>query len=191
MLFSGEEALAYLYFVFEGLTSSCFPSIRSCLVGKNEVEAEEQATDSIDVPQATRSRDYSPGGAVPFLTKLIGRARTFEYDLAVKGVDAVTAERIGWVNTAYGPNDEMQAAVNELAGRIALFPKQSLVATKKSINYDRPSEDNLNEDVVAMNELRVKPMSEKLMTKFIHLTDDFKKNEFELRMPEDLVQLYE
>ena len=133
---------------------------------------------------------FPAAGAVPFLTKLIGRARTFEYVLAAKGVDGPTAEKIGWVNTAYDSVEEMKSNVSGLVERIALFPRQSLIATKKSINYDRPNDEDLNKDVATINELRVTPVAEGLMTKFIGLTDNFSKNAFELGMPDDLVQLY-
>lgn len=85
----------------------------------------------------------------------------------------------------------MRSGIAELVNRIALFPRQSLIATKRSINYDRPSEEDLNKDVAAINELRVSPVAENLMTKFIGMTDEFKNNAFELGMPDDLVQLYE
>lgn len=133
---------------------------------------------------------FPAAGAVPFLTKLIGRARTFEYVLAAQGVDAKTAERIGWVNTAYQSSEELRLAVNELAKRIAMFPRQSLIATKKSINYDRPAEADLNKDVAAINELRTTSVAERLMTKFLKLTGDERKNSFELEMPDSLDQLY-
>ncbi len=83
------------------------------------------------------------------------------------------------------------SAVNALVERIALFPKHLLVATKNSINYDRPSDEDLDNDVATINELRVEPAAEKLLTKFIQLTGNFQKNQFELDMPDDLVQLYE
>jgi len=129
---------------------------------------------------------FPAAGAVPFLVKLIGRARTFEYVLAAKGVDAATAEKIGWVNTAYGSVHELTSKVDALAKRIALFPRQSLIATKHSINYDRPTEDDLNNDVATINELRVTPVAEMLMTRFLKLTGDETKNRFELDMPDDL-----
>ena len=134
---------------------------------------------------------FPAAGAVPFLTKLIGRARTFEYVLAAKGVDSPTAEKIGWVNTAYRSSHELKSNVNALAEKIALFPRQSLVATKHSINYDRPLEKALNTDVATIQQLSQTSVAEELMTKFLHLTGGGVMNEFELKMPDDLVKLYE
>jgi len=66
---------------------------------------------------------FPAAGAVPFSTKLIGRARTFEYVLAAKGVDATTAERIGLVNTAYGSVEELRVG-GQCSGRAdCIVPK--------------------------------------------------------------------
>lgn len=134
---------------------------------------------------------FPAAGAVPFLVKLIGRARTFEYVLAAKGVDAVTAEKIGWVNTAYPSKKLLTSNVDTLAKKIALFPRQSLIATKISINYDRPEEDDLNKDVATINQLITTSAAQDLMSKFIAVTDNFSKNKFELDMPYNLGELYE
>lgn len=124
---------------------------------------------------------FPAASVVPFLTKLIGRARTFEYVLAAKRVDAKTAEKIRWVNTAYDRVREMRSRFPALAERIALFPRQSLIATEHRTNYDRSAENDVNNDVATINKLRVIQVAERLATKSISLKDDgFTKNAFEL-----------
>lgn len=134
---------------------------------------------------------FPAAGAVPFLVKLIGRAWTSEYVLAARGVDAATTERIGWVNTAYASKDVLTANVDKLAKKIALFPRQSLIATKISINYDRRKEDDLDNDVATIKRLITTSAAQDLMTKFIGLTGNFSKKKSELDMPYDLQKLYE
>lgn len=68
---------------------------------------------------------FPAASAVPFLTELISRARTFEYVLAAKGVDACTAEKIGCVDIAYDSVEELTANVDALAERIAFFSRGS------------------------------------------------------------------
>jgi enoyl-CoA hydratase/carnithine racemase len=73
-----------------------------------------------------------PGGSgTQRLPALIGRARALEVMLGCGDVDAVTAERWGWVNRAL-PSGELHAFVNELVERISSFPAGALAAAKAS-----------------------------------------------------------
>ncbi|KAL2670078.1 hypothetical protein Neosp_014959 [[Neocosmospora] mangrovei] len=75
-----------------------------------------------------------PGaGGVQHLVEQIGRARAFEYILTGYEVDADEAERIGWINRAFN-SEELAQKVDDIAKRIALFPKSALAASKDSIN---------------------------------------------------------
>ncbi|KAJ7669649.1 ClpP/crotonase-like domain-containing protein [Mycena rosella] len=57
---------------------------------------------SVILSQLETSLGANPGAAgAMYLSHLIGRGRTFEYVLSSYDVDAVTAERIGWINTAF------------------------------------------------------------------------------------------
>jgi enoyl-CoA hydratase/carnithine racemase len=73
------------------------------------------------------------GGAVQYLTRLMGRARALEVLLSADDYDADVAERYGWVNRAL-PADELDAFVRALALRIASFPAAGLAAVKERVN---------------------------------------------------------
>ncbi|RSL61366.1 hypothetical protein CEP51_013645 [Fusarium floridanum] len=94
-----------------------------------------------------------PGaGGVQHLVEQIGRARAFEYILTGYEVDADTAERISWINRAFDSR-ELSEKVDEIAKRIALFPKSALSASKDSINAAScPKEaDTLRDSVTFFN----------------------------------------
>lgn len=72
-----------------------------------------------------------PGdGGAYFLQRIVGYAKAAELSLTGDTIDAVEAERIGLI-TRVVPPDELSAAVNALADRIAANPPQSLRYTKR------------------------------------------------------------
>jgi enoyl-CoA hydratase/carnithine racemase len=74
-----------------------------------------------------------PGGSGTVrLPRLVGRSRALEVILGCDDIDAVTAERWGWVNRVL-PADEIDAFVDRLAGRIASFPAHAVAAAKASV----------------------------------------------------------
>lgn len=63
-----------------------------------------------------------PGaGGTAYLPALVGRARALEIILGGRLIDAVTAERLGWVNRAV-PEAELDHVVDTLAARLATLP---------------------------------------------------------------------
>ena len=72
------------------------------------------------------------GGGTVRLPRLIGRGRALEVILGCNDVDAVTAERWGWVNRVLEA-DEIGPFVDRLAGRIASFPAHAVAAAKASV----------------------------------------------------------
>jgi enoyl-CoA hydratase/carnithine racemase len=79
-----------------------------------------------------------PGGSgTQRLPLLVGRARALEVILGCVDVDAVTAERWGWVNRAL-PSRDLHDYVDELATRIASFPAKAIAAAKASANNALP-----------------------------------------------------
>jgi len=73
------------------------------------------------------------GGAVQYLTRLMGRGRALEVLLGASDYDADLAERYGWVNRAL-PADELADFVRALAKRIAAFPAAGHAAVKERVN---------------------------------------------------------
>jgi enoyl-CoA hydratase/carnithine racemase len=73
------------------------------------------------------------GGAVQYLTRLMGRARALEVLLTADDYDADLAERYGWINRAL-PADALADFVRALAHRIAAFPAVGHVAVKDRVN---------------------------------------------------------
>jgi enoyl-CoA hydratase/carnithine racemase len=73
------------------------------------------------------------GGAVQYLTRLMGRARALEVLLAADDYDADLAERYGWINRAL-PADALAGFVRALAHRIAAFPATGHAVVKERVN---------------------------------------------------------
>ena len=73
------------------------------------------------------------GGAVQYLTRLMGRGRALEVLLTADDYDADLAERYGWINRAL-PADLLDGFVTALAHRIAAFPAAGQVAVKDRVN---------------------------------------------------------
>jgi len=75
-----------------------------------------------------------PGaGAVPHLTRLMGRARALEVLLSADDYDADLAERYGWINRAF-PGKMLGDFVSSLAHRIAGFPVAGRALVKARVN---------------------------------------------------------
>lgn len=72
------------------------------------------------------------GGGTQRLPRLLGQSRALEVVLGCGDLDAVTAERYGYVNRAL-PVDEIGEFVEDLAFRIASFPAESVAIAKKSV----------------------------------------------------------
>jgi enoyl-CoA hydratase/carnithine racemase len=73
------------------------------------------------------------GGAIQYLTRLLGRGRALEVLLSARDYDADLAERYGWVNRAL-PADELGEFVRELAQRIGRFPATGLADVKERVD---------------------------------------------------------
>jgi len=73
------------------------------------------------------------GGAIQYLTRLMGRGRALEVLLSADDYDADLAERYGWVNRSL-PAGEIDQFVRTLAKRIAAFPAEGHAAVKERVN---------------------------------------------------------
>jgi enoyl-CoA hydratase/carnithine racemase len=75
-----------------------------------------------------------PGGTgTQRLPWLVGRGRAMEMVLGGIDIDAITAERWGWLNRAFSTIEELDAYVDGLARRIASFPPTAVRLAKESM----------------------------------------------------------
>ncbi|MFK3690763.1 enoyl-CoA hydratase/isomerase family protein [Agrobacterium tumefaciens] len=72
------------------------------------------------------------GGATQYLSSRMTRGRALEILLGADLIDAVTAERYGWINRAL-PDDELDDFVDRLARNIANLPEGVIAAAKKAV----------------------------------------------------------
>jgi enoyl-CoA hydratase/carnithine racemase len=72
------------------------------------------------------------GGATQYLTSRMTRGRALEVILGADLIDAVTAERYGWINRAL-PAAELNDFVNRLAHNIAALPEGVIAAAKQAM----------------------------------------------------------
>ncbi|CAI1105441.1 enoyl-CoA hydratase/isomerase family protein [Serratia grimesii] len=72
------------------------------------------------------------GGATQYLTSRMTRGRALEVILGADLIDAVTAERYGWINRAL-PTAELDDFVNRLAHNIAALPEGVIAAAKQAM----------------------------------------------------------
>ncbi|KAL6690770.1 ClpP/crotonase-like domain-containing protein [Trichoderma pleuroticola] len=96
-------------------------------------------------------------GGLQQLIKLIGSARAAEYLLAAAQVSASEAARVGWVNSVHPTPNALRKHVNGIAARIALFPIETIRATKASIAEQAPPRAAFENDLARFNQLAALP----------------------------------
>ena len=74
------------------------------------------------------------GGATWFLPRFLGTGRALELILTGDPLPAAEAERFGLYNKVV-PGPELEAAVRDLAERLAAGPPNALAAAKRSVNF--------------------------------------------------------
>ena len=111
-----------------------------------------------------------PGGSGTVrLPRLIGRSRALEVILGCEDVDAVTAERWGWINRVV-PEHDINEFVDRLAGRIASFPAHAVAAAKASVvRSEIDVVDQLLAESAAFNATLAEPSSQSAMRRFLDL----------------------
>ncbi|KAJ7692720.1 ClpP/crotonase-like domain-containing protein, partial [Mycena rosella] len=148
---------------------------------------------SVLLSQLETSFGGNPGsGGSMYLAHEIGRGRTFEYVVSSTDIDAVTADRIGWINRAFDTSRELHSYVQGLAARIALFPAAGIAGTKQGINAaSRPPLEVIIQDAQKVIEtLGASPAVQAFSKKFLAATHNQTVGPFELNYGEKLVELY-
>ncbi|VUC29717.1 unnamed protein product [Clonostachys rosea] len=135
---------------------------------------------------------FNPGaGATQYLPRLIGRGRALEYLLTGLDVTGEEAERLGWINRAFGEANEMEDFVGDLARRIALFPNLAIANVKALVNTaTRPPLEDLAQEGLRYLGAASTEEAQGLINKTLKLTDDESRRWFELDVGKHLPNLY-
>lgn len=136
--------------------------------------------------------DFPGVGGLQYMAKLVGMGKAAELVLGQQTVGAAEAERIGLVNKAFSDVKSMESYVDGLVGRIGLWPEGGIVATKRGIRDGAgPTKDAVNVDGETFIALSQMPALQTGADRFLVLTEDETRSEFELGMTENLVEIYQ
>ncbi|RYO43327.1 hypothetical protein AA0113_g4676 [Alternaria arborescens] len=131
------------------------------------------------------------GGGSQFLPGLIGRGLAMEYILSANDINAVDAEKIGWINKAFDSSAEMYKYIDGLTARFALFPQGGLSAGKTAINRrTTPTLEDLQGDVNLFLERIEDPIVQELSVKG-SAGNETSAFELELNLGENILVLYQ
>lgn len=132
------------------------------------------------------------GGGAQYVPRLIGRGRAMEYLLTGKDILAEEAERYGLVNKAFDNESTMDAYVDDILSRLALYPVSALGLIKQSINAaTRPTLSDTVDDANRFLQAASQPAAQALMGRFLELTNNQSDSDIELFSGESIPLLYE
>lgn len=119
-----------------------------------------------------------PGGTgTQRLPRLVGRGRALEIILGGEDLDAETAERWGYLNRIFEP-DEIGPFVSALAARIAGFPPDAVRLAKASVNAaDLPLHDGLVEEAYLFQRLLRTEGAQRNMRRFLEIGGQTREGE--------------
>ena len=111
-----------------------------------------------------------PGGTgTQRLPRLVGRARAMEIVLGGDDLDAETAERWGYLNRIFEP-EEIGPFVSGLARRIASFPEPAVRLAKEAINSaEKPLNEGLSDEGYLFQRLVRTEDAQRNMRKFLEI----------------------
>ena len=129
-----------------------------------------------------------PGGTgTQRMPRLLGRGRALELILSGDDLDAETAERWGYLNRIFEP-DEIGPFVDKLAQRIASFSPQAVRQAKLAVNQaERPWTEGLIEEAYLFEQLLRTDEARRNMQRFLDIGGQTREGE--LRMNELCAQL--
>ena len=129
-----------------------------------------------------------PGGSgTQRMPRLLGRGRALELILSGDDLDAETAERWGYLNRIFEP-DEIGPFVDKLAQRIASFSPQAVRQAKLAVNQaERPWTEGLIEEAYLFEQLLRTDEARRNMQRFLDIGGQTREGE--LRMDELCAQL--
>jgi enoyl-CoA hydratase/carnithine racemase len=119
-----------------------------------------------------------PGGTgTQRLPRLVGRARAMEIVLAGDDLDAETAERWGYLNRIFEPN-EIGPFVERLANRIASFPIDAVRLAKEAVNAaDQPLASGLPTEAYLFQRLLRTEGAQRNMQRFLEIGGQTREGE--------------
>ncbi|MEM7060177.1 MAG: enoyl-CoA hydratase/isomerase family protein [Pseudomonadota bacterium] len=119
-----------------------------------------------------------PGGTgTQRLPWMLGRGRALELILGCDDLDAETAEAWGYLNRAFEA-DEIGPFVDNLARRIASFPKQAVDLAKRSVDAaSKPLADGLTDEAFLFQVLLASPEAKHNMAKFLEIGGQTREGE--------------
>jgi enoyl-CoA hydratase/carnithine racemase len=122
-----------------------------------------------------------PGGTgTQRLPRLLGRGRALEVILGADDLDAETAEKWGYLNRIFEP-DEIGPHVERLAERIASFPMPAVRLAKESVNAaDRPWLEGLFEEAYLFARLLATPEAQANMRRFLEIGGQTREGEMRM-----------
>lgn len=125
-----------------------------------------------------------PGGTgTQRLPRLVGRGRAMEIALGSDDIDAETLDRWGYLNRIFDTPDELDAFVDNLARRIAGFPKEAVALCKASVlNAEMLFREGLVEEAYLFQQTLRTEGAQKNMRKALEM--GLQTREAELRMGE-------
>jgi enoyl-CoA hydratase/carnithine racemase len=117
------------------------------------------------------------GGASQYMPRLVGRSRALELILGGVDLDAITAERWGYLNRALPP-EELAAFVQTTARRIASCPPDAVRLTKRAIDAaGGPMEEGLREESFRFQQLMTSEDSIANIKRFLALGGETRAGE--------------
>jgi enoyl-CoA hydratase/carnithine racemase len=109
--------------------------------------------------------------------RLVGRGRAIEAILGGIDIDAETAERWGYLNCAFRP-DEIGPYVEELARRIASFPAPAVRMAKEAIDASTLAiADGLAEEAFLFQKVMREPSAKRAMARFLEIGGQTREGE--------------
>jgi enoyl-CoA hydratase/carnithine racemase len=121
------------------------------------------------------------GGGTQQLPRLIGRGRAMELILGADDLDAVTAEKWGYLNQIFDTQAELDAYVHRLAHRMALWPPAAVALAKQSIlNAELPIGEGLREEAYLFQQTLRNPSATANMSRALQIGAQTREGELRI-----------
>jgi enoyl-CoA hydratase/carnithine racemase len=121
------------------------------------------------------------GGGTQQLPRLIGRGRAMELMLGADDLNAVTAEKWGYLNQIFDTQAELDAYVHRLAHRMALWPPAAVALAKQSIlNAELPIGEGLREEAYLFQQTLRDPSATANMSRALQMGAQTREGELRI-----------